>query len=70
MDKIDTILSCLVGNVEDFKRRCEAKITSSNIVKDLHEALEAGNQLMGNIETVMDRLSEISERLEERDDTF
>lgn len=68
MDKIDTILNCLVGNTEDFKRRCEARITSPNIVKELYEAIEAGHQLMGNIEIVMDRLFEITRRLEDHDE--
>ena len=64
MRPIEIILKGIVGNVTEFKRLCEAKVCSPELLKDLDRALMQGSVLSADIDTVMTHLLDLKQRLE------
>lgn len=64
MKTIETILSGLPGNASDFVDCCNARLVSSTFEADLNRALEYGQVLVTDIETVISRLEALKLQLE------
>jgi hypothetical protein len=63
MTNSETILKSLESNTTEFKRLCEVKACSPDLLEDLNKALEQGALLSVNINAVMKHLMLLKDRL-------
>jgi hypothetical protein len=64
MRAVDSILTGLEANAGEFKRLCEAKACSPNLLEDINKALTQGSKLSCDLDTVMTHLLDLKTRLE------
>jgi hypothetical protein len=61
---VEVILKGIEGNVEEFKRLCEAKACSPTLLEDLDKALTQGSILSADIDKVMTHLRFLKIKME------
>ncbi len=63
MITVEIVLKSIEANAAEFKRLCEAKACSPDLLKDLDRALTQGAILSGGIDTVVAHLKTLKTRL-------
>lgn len=68
MRTVEIILKGIEGNIAEFKRLCEAKVCSKDLLVDLNKALTQGSVLSADIDKVMTHLLDLKTRLEQNNE--
>jgi hypothetical protein len=64
MRSVEVILRGIEGNIEEFKRLCEAKVCSADLRKDIDKALSQGSVLSADIDKIIKHLMLLKGKLD------